>query len=305
MRLVDNKNDYLKYIHEASEYHNTLDEYVEKDYWVTLILKEIFSHDIDFVFKGGTSLSKCHHVIKRFSEDIDIAYIEPYRTLNHNQIDKRFKYINAAIQRSGLEVENLVDLRRRRYFNQFRCPYVSLYPDTRIEKKVLLELAIQTPSFPDTKAIVQSLIGEYLENIGRHDLVELYELEPFEVTTQTLERTFVDKVNAICDYYLAGKVERYSRHIYDLAKIVTRINLDENIIDLFYKVKDYRKDLKICLSSKDGVVLSDVIQNIIDADYYKEDYKKLTSTLLYESIKYEDAIKAIDTIRLFLKNNKL
>ena len=27
------------------------------------------------VFKGGTSLSKCHHVISRFSEDIDIGFV--------------------------------------------------------------------------------------------------------------------------------------------------------------------------------------------------------------------------------------
>lgn len=26
----------------------------------------------DIVFKGGTSLSKCYHIIKRFSEDIDL-----------------------------------------------------------------------------------------------------------------------------------------------------------------------------------------------------------------------------------------
>jgi predicted nucleotidyltransferase component of viral defense system len=26
------------------------------------------------VFKGGTSLSKAHHVIERFSEDIDLTY---------------------------------------------------------------------------------------------------------------------------------------------------------------------------------------------------------------------------------------
>ena len=32
------------------------------------------------VFKGGTSLSKCHHAIDRFSEDIDITFAE-YVTL--------------------------------------------------------------------------------------------------------------------------------------------------------------------------------------------------------------------------------
>ena len=34
-------------------------------------LKKIAAVMPDIVFKGGTSLSKCYHIIKRFSEDID------------------------------------------------------------------------------------------------------------------------------------------------------------------------------------------------------------------------------------------
>ena len=46
---------------------------IEKDYYVTMILR-LLSQEMPFiVFKGGTSLSKCHNVIKRFSEDIDIS----------------------------------------------------------------------------------------------------------------------------------------------------------------------------------------------------------------------------------------
>lgn len=47
---------------------------VEKDYYVTMILKYLAQECPECVFKGGTSLSKCHHVIDRFSEDIDIAF---------------------------------------------------------------------------------------------------------------------------------------------------------------------------------------------------------------------------------------
>ncbi|WP_244096013.1 MULTISPECIES: nucleotidyl transferase AbiEii/AbiGii toxin family protein [unclassified Blautia] len=47
---------------------------VEKDYYVTMILKLLAQVEPGCVFKGGTSLSKCHHVIDRFSEDIDITF---------------------------------------------------------------------------------------------------------------------------------------------------------------------------------------------------------------------------------------
>ena len=41
---------------------------VEKDYYVTMILKLLSEKAPECVFKGGTSLSKCHHAIDRFSE---------------------------------------------------------------------------------------------------------------------------------------------------------------------------------------------------------------------------------------------
>ena len=48
---------------------------VEKDWWVTLALRALFSNKYApyMVFKGGTSLSKSWNLISRFSEDIDIA----------------------------------------------------------------------------------------------------------------------------------------------------------------------------------------------------------------------------------------
>ena len=49
---------------------------VEKDYYVTLILKLLSEQLSQCVFKGGTSLSKGFHVIDRFSEDIDITFSE-------------------------------------------------------------------------------------------------------------------------------------------------------------------------------------------------------------------------------------
>ena len=45
---------------------------VEKDYYVTLFLREIVKRQPNIIFKGGTSLSKCYHLINRFSEDIDL-----------------------------------------------------------------------------------------------------------------------------------------------------------------------------------------------------------------------------------------
>src|SRR5215831_7858456 len=49
---------------------------VEKDYWIMHCLYGLQQLGFTFQLKGGTSLSKGHQIISRFSEDIDIL-IEP------------------------------------------------------------------------------------------------------------------------------------------------------------------------------------------------------------------------------------
>jgi hypothetical protein len=49
---------------------------LEKDVWVVWALRTLFEDLVGahLVFKGGTSLSKAHRLIERFSEDIDLTY---------------------------------------------------------------------------------------------------------------------------------------------------------------------------------------------------------------------------------------
>ena len=67
---------------------------IEKDWWVTMVLKALFETSCaDYlVFKGGTSLSKCWNLIERFSEDIDVAISRDFFGITHvaskNQRDK-------------------------------------------------------------------------------------------------------------------------------------------------------------------------------------------------------------------------
>ena len=65
-------------VFEAAASHlDTLPSYVEKDFWVSLVLNLLFnrlpnSHP-GMLLKGGTSLSKAFGLIERFSEDIDLV----------------------------------------------------------------------------------------------------------------------------------------------------------------------------------------------------------------------------------------
>lgn len=71
MYLHNDKDLFTEVITEANAQTGIAESIIEKDYYVTMILKLLAKSNPDIVFKGGTSLSKCFHLINRFSEDID------------------------------------------------------------------------------------------------------------------------------------------------------------------------------------------------------------------------------------------
>ena len=77
MNLHENQELFREAVPAASQRFKIPEVYIEKDYWVTWVLYEIFHSDMaeQTVFKGGTALSKCHKLIERFSEDVDLVVL--------------------------------------------------------------------------------------------------------------------------------------------------------------------------------------------------------------------------------------
>ena len=75
MRLHESPDTCLELIQATADHGQIPAVYVEKDYWVTRVLKQLQESDYGetVVFKGGTALPKAHRLIERFSEDIDLA----------------------------------------------------------------------------------------------------------------------------------------------------------------------------------------------------------------------------------------
>lgn len=106
---------------------------IEKDYYVTMILKLLSQNELECVFKGGTSLSKCYHVIDRFSEDIDIAFSDK---LTQGQRKKLKNVTIAQISNMlDLPISNWEDLRSRRDYNCYLFNYDPI--ETSYEKSSL------------------------------------------------------------------------------------------------------------------------------------------------------------------------
>ena len=120
---------------------------------------------------------------------------------------------------------------------------------------------------------------------------------PFDVCVQKLERTFVDKIFAICDYYERNEQIRNSRHIYDCYKISKVISLQsKDLKKLVKEVRKARQNDNRCISASDNYDINSKLLEIVNSDYYKKDYYEITSKLLMEDIAYEEAVKVLEDV---------
>ena len=267
---------------------------IEKDYYVTITLKALSKKLKDMVFKGGTSLTKCYQLLDRFSEDIDISYTAESGTPGDARKRQLKKAVVVTMEELGFPITNLDMTRSRRHYNCYRATYPSMYEQSNILKpELVVETYVALLPFPTTKRMVDNYIYRFLNKINRLDLAENYDLMPFEITTQTIERTLADKVFALCDYYMQGEIERHSRHLYDIYKIVNAVGITEELAKLGPEVRAVRSQLSICPSAKEGVCVTDILNEMIESQAYRKDYEEITLGLLFVPETYDTVIQSI------------
>ena len=303
MYLHEDREQFLDVIRMTAQHTGMSEMVIEKDYYVTMILR-LLSQKLSFVvFKGGTSLSKCHKVIKRFSEDIDITIDI---SLSQGQ-KKKLKYAFVEIAKElGMDISNLEQTRSRRDYNRYEVRYESVFEISQalITSVVFVETSFTAVSFPTVIMPVINYIGEVMVEEAP-EMIDKYHIGTFEMKVQGLDRTLADKVFAICDYYLQNRIKKHSRHIYDIYKLLPFVEVDENFKNLVAEVRDIRKSSNTCPSAQDDADIPALLQTIIEQKIYKEDYQNLTEALLEEEISYETAIQAVEKIQtggIFLKD---
>lgn len=294
MNLHDDREVFEELIAGAANELAIPTNIIEKDYYVTIALKALSEKIDDMVFKGGTSLTKCYQLLDRFSEDIDISYTAESGIPG----EARKKHLKRAVvdtmEELNLPIVNIDETRSRRQYNCYRAEYTSIYGlITILKPELVVETYVALLPFPTTKRLVDNYIYRFLRKIDRLDIAEAYNLMPFEITTQTIERTLVDKVFAICDYYMQGKTERHSRHLYDIHKIVTYVGITDEMKRLVPEVRAVRSNLSICPSAMEGVSVTNILYEIIDKQVYKMDYENITLGLLFVPETYQAVIQSI------------
>jgi predicted nucleotidyltransferase component of viral defense system len=294
MRFHNNRELFEQTVLEKFNQTNIKREIIEKDYYVTMILKKLSKRLPHLMFKGGTSLSKCFKIINRFSEDIDLTLEDGHLTQGQRQ------NVKAAIVESceelGLTILNLDDTRSKREFNRYQIDYPSIFGAEKLKQYVYVETSFMVKSFPSEISLASSLIYDFLNEHGFNDLIAEYELQPYQVRVQSIERTFIDKLFAICDYYLDGRVREHSRHLYDIHKLFPHIKIDGTLKQLMHETRIARQGKAFCPSAAEGVNLQDLLRKVIENETYKQDYKTITEDLLFETVSYEETIETLNRI---------
>lgn len=268
---------------------------IEKDYFVTLFLKRIVELQPNIIFKGGTSLSKCYKLINRFSEDIDLN-IETDTNPTESQRRKLKVNIVEIIDEFGFSLDNADKVKSNRKYNRYVINYPTVFSSDYLKEHIIIETSVFVKAYPCQKMQATSIIYDYLKENGYDELISKYELEPFKISVQTAERTLIDKLFALGDYYLVDEVQEHSRHIYDIYKLCEIVIFNDDLKSLVQDVYEDRKPVEQCHSAKEGIAVNSLLQEIIEKAVYKKDYEDITEKMLFEEVPYDIAIQALQNI---------
>ncbi|WP_236979682.1 nucleotidyl transferase AbiEii/AbiGii toxin family protein [Membranihabitans maritimus] len=233
---------------------------IEKDWWVTEMLRIVFSlpYAHAFVFKGGTSLSKGYHLIHRFSEDIDLAvdraFFDMSGDLSRNQISKLRKAsarfvriqliedIKQEIAKKGLPVTEIgIEPFNDSDTDPLRI-YITYTPLTEENKyvtpQVLLEISCRSLREPCEEVPIQSFIDQEYPNTD-------FTNPPFLVRTVQPQRTFLEKVFLLHEEWQKDRIRvtRLSRHLYDLEHMMDTPFAKKALTnkELYFHIVDHRR----------------------------------------------------------------
>jgi len=223
MRLHENRDLFREAVIATSQQIGIREIFVEKDYWVTVALHHIYASDIGkhAVFKGGTALSKCFGLIRRFSEDIDLVVVRE-GSETPNQLKNKIRSISDHVSKALPEIPvdgitNKVGMIRK---TAHRYPQLFTGHFGSVREIIVLESTWLGHFEPYVKAPVSSFISEMMSMNNQSGLIAEYGLNPFQVLVLGPERTFCEKImslvrfsqtpNAMTD--LRNKI----RHVYDI-----------------------------------------------------------------------------------------
>ena len=205
---------------------------IEKDYWATEVLRSAtapLSGVDEFVFKGGTSLSKAYGIIERFSEDIDLLVVcqhtgTPLKRLLRKIADRASEDLGVASRQ---------ELEGRGYLNA-RYSYAARRSVGFLSPGVLLEMGSRGGPWPSERLPVRSLMSRVAGDTDPAAIDDYSDLGVFEVMVLAPERTLAEKLAFL--HHRATVADQTAlrngaRHLYDAAMLVRSVRVTEALAD--------------------------------------------------------------------------
>lgn len=247
MKLHEDKYSFLNIIGLIHEASGIREDIIEKDYYVTLLLKELSEKqgELPAYFKGGTALYKAQKSIRRFSEDIDLTIC--IDGCSNSQAKKR-------LETATKKYKSLPRTTRKDLEDDRKGSITAVYdyvPLVTVDAKdplqrfgyVKVERTSFTVSEPFSPLEVEPILYTYATTKQREILREQFYVEPFSINTIRLERIFADKIFAAEFYYERELYYDVAKHIYDVSIMldITEIKamLDDNM--QFRKMLQYKR----------------------------------------------------------------
>lgn len=299
-------------------------EVIEKDWWVTAVLRALFRlpYANHLSLKGGTSLSKCWGLINRFSEDLDIAIDREYLgfsgTLSKTQISDKLRRASCSFVREAMQHDLSEQLIKNGISEKKFIVNVDVTPITTTDPEVInvnydsaLSLSVDEDGgryiLPKVKVEVSGRsMSEPANEVALNSMIDqIYPKAPFAEPTFMMravlpERTFLEKVFLLHEEFAKPKesirVERMSRHMYDIGQILKTDIADRAIkdTDLYHQIVEHRRTF-IGLRGFDYDSLYPPTLNIIPPtsifEQWKADYESMRMHMIYgETISFEELV---------------
>ena len=299
-------------------------EVIEKDWWVTAVLRAMYSlpYAQHLSFKGGTSLSKCWLLVDRFSEDIDITIDREYPgfsgTLSKTQISDKLRRATCSFVRETMQHDIAEQLHKNGIAkNKFQVNVdithiTTTDPETiNINYDSVLTFSIDGGNglyvLPKVKVEVSGRsMNEPVNEVPLESMIDqVYPKAPFaepkfNVRAVLPERTFLEKLFLLHEEFAKPKdlirVEQMSRHIYDIGQMLKTPIVEKAIHNeqLYRQVVEHRRKF-IGLRGFDYDTLYPDSLNIVPPEtiieQWKADYENMRLHMIYgESVSFEELI---------------
>jgi hypothetical protein len=249
------------------------------------------------VFSGGTSLSKAHGLIKRFSEDIDFKVVADEVSPGKATLSKFKNSVIDALDGGGFAIDRTsLTARDSNRFFSFNINYSSHFaPVTGLRPHIQLEFTVAALKLTSTENQVNSFIAQLKKDRSEVDKISC--VDPVEIAA--------DKLSALV-WRIPKKAQEEKpedrslvRHMHDLAVLETRAKGSTQfpalVLDALQQDNERNKEISELSPKEKFTLLLDTLTQ--EDKKYRTEYDTFVNSVSYATHAavptYDTAVNAV------------